>query len=170
MLEFVALSRRGKPIREEFGKRCGTIVCMRISLKILRTGGFAAAFGLCLAVCVHVRAQAAPRKVTREEAIELAFDAIDPESRKLPGLTLEKYKEEHFPDFYAFEAIWDNPDPDGSTVVDDFAVDPQTGDVWRRGVCRLQSTALAKSQAAIRKRIGLSDAEYQKLRRSGPTC
>ncbi len=143
---------------------------MRILWKILRTGGLAAAFWLCLGVCVNVRAQTATRKVTRDEAIELAFDAIDPESRKLPGLTLEKYKEEHFPEFYAFEAIWDNPDPDGSTVVDDLAVDPQTGDVWRRGVCRLQSTALAKSQAAIRKRIGLSDAEYQKLRRAGPTC
>ena len=120
--------------------------------------------------CAGIGAQSAPRKLTREEAQDLAFDALTAESRKLPGLALAKYKEDHFPDFYAFEAIWDNPDPDGSTVVDDFAVDPQTGDVWRRGVCRLQSTALAKSQAAIRKRIGLSDAEYQKLRRSGPTC
>jgi hypothetical protein len=99
----------------------------RISLKTLRrTWALGAAFWFCLCVCVHVCAQTAPRKVTREEAIELAFDSIDPESRKLPGLTLEKYKEEHFPDFYAFEAIWDNPDPDGSTVVD-LAVDPQTG-------------------------------------------
>jgi hypothetical protein len=140
-------------------------------LKTLRrTWALGASFWFCLCVCVHVCAQTAPRKVTREEAIELAFDSIDPESRKLPGLTLEKYKEEHFPDFYAFEAIWDNPDPDGSTVVDDLAVDPRTGDVWRRGVCRLQSPTLGKSQAAIRKRIGLSDAEYQKLRRAGPTC
>jgi hypothetical protein len=121
-------------------------------------------------VCANSIAQTTPRKITREEAQNLAVDALDPASRQLPGLTLEKYKEEHFPDFFAFEAIWDNPDPDGSTVVDDLAIDPQTADVWRRGACRIQTPALAKSQAALRKRIGLSDAEYQKLRRPGPTC
>lgn len=120
--------------------------------------------------CAGIGAQSAPRKLTREEAQDLAFDALTAESRKLPGLALAKYKEDHFPDFYAFEIIWDNPDPDGSTVVDDVAIDPATGDVWRRGVCRVQSPALAKSQAAVRKRIGLSDAEYQKLRRPGPPC
>lgn len=121
-------------------------------------------------LCASSIAQTTPRKITREEAQDLAVDALDPASRQLPGLTLEKYKEEHFPDFFAFEAIWDNPDPDGSTVVDDLAIDPQTADVWRRGACRIQTPALAKSQAALRKRIGLSDAAYQKLRRPGPAC
>lgn len=140
-------------------------------MKILRGTRNAIIVGMLSALtCAGIGAQSAPRKLTREEAQDLAFDALAAASRKLPGLVLEKYKEDHFPDFYAFEIIWDNPDPDGSTVVDDVAIDPATGDVWRRGVCRVQSPALAKSQAAVRKRIGLSDAEYQKLRRPGPAC
>jgi hypothetical protein len=115
-------------------------------------------------------AQNNPRKLTLEEAQGLAIDSLDAESQKLPGLALEKYKEDHFPDFFALEVIWDNPDPDGSTVLDDLAIDPQTADVWRRGACRLQTPTLAKSQAALRKRMGLSDEQYQKLRRPGPTC
>jgi hypothetical protein len=140
-------------------------------LKTLQRTWFVTAAGcLCALICINAAAQKAPRKLTLEEAQVLAIDALDTASRKLPGLTLGKYKEEHFPDFFSFEALWDNPDPDGSTVVDDLAVDPQTGDVWRRGACRLQSLTLTKSQIAIRKRIGLSDADYQRLRRQGPAC
>jgi hypothetical protein len=66
--------------------------------------------------------------------------------------------------------LWDNPIPDGSVVVDDLAVDPQTGDVWRRGACKLNSPSLKKAQAAVRKRLGLSDKEYKKLQHDGPDC
>jgi hypothetical protein len=125
---------------------------------------------LLFVLCGSLSAQKAPRKLTFEEAQGLAFDALDAKSRSLPGLSMGKYVDKNFPDYYAFEALWDNPIPDGSVVVDDIEVDPQTADVWRRGACRLNPPGLAKAQLAIRKKMGLSPKEYQKIRRDGPDC
>jgi hypothetical protein len=133
--------------------------------RVLTTVGF-----LCFFFILNAHAQKAPRKLTQTQARDLAVNALDEKSRNLPGLSLEPYVEKNVPDFFSFEALWDNPIPDGSVVVDDLAVDPQTGDVWRRGACKLNSPALKKAQAAVRKRLGLNDKDYKKLQHDGPDC
>ncbi len=89
---------------------------------------------------------------------------------KLPKFGLEHYKNDYFPDFCFFEASADHPGP-GSGVVGHYAVDRSTGDVWDGVVCReLRSPGLENLQRTVRKRIGLTEKEYRKLRRPGPMC
>ena len=125
---------------------------------------------LCVLAGTRSLAAAAPRKLTVDEARELASQALDQRQSKLPGLTFEPYDDKNFPDYLSFEVLWDNPVPDGSTVVVDLSVDPQTGDVFKRGGCSASSPALTKLQKAMRKRIGLSEQEYQKIRHTGSAC
>ena len=52
-----------------------------------------------------------------------------------------------------------------------YAVDRRTGDVWSAVFCeRIARRALSRLQAALRKRIGLTNAEYERLKRPGPLC
>jgi len=52
-----------------------------------------------------------------------------------------------------------------------YAVDRRTGDVWSSVICeRIARHALSRLQAALRKRIGLTNAEYERLKRPGPLC
>jgi hypothetical protein len=115
-------------------------------------------------------ASAEPRKLTVDEARELASTALEPRQAKLPGLTFQPYDDKSYPDFISFEILWDNPVPDGSIVVVDLSVDPQTGDVFKRGGCVATSPALVKLQKTMRKRIGLSEQDYQKVRHPGSPC
>ena len=125
---------------------------------------------LCVLVVTSSLAVAAPRKLTVDEARELASQALEPRQAKLPGLTFQPYDDKSFPDYFSFEVLWDNPVPDGPTVVIDLSVDPQTGDVFKRGGCIASSPALIKLQKTMRKRIGLSEQEYKSLRHPGSAC
>ena len=52
-----------------------------------------------------------------------------------------------------------------------YAVDRRTGDVWSSVFCeRIAGRALSRLQAALRKRIGVTNAEYERLKRPGPLC
>jgi hypothetical protein len=52
-----------------------------------------------------------------------------------------------------------------------YAVDRRTGDVWSAVFCnRIEKRALRRLQAALRKRIGLTNAEYERLKKPGPLC
>lgn len=125
---------------------------------------------LCVLLGSSSRAAAEPRKVTVDEARELASLALTPEEARRPGLTFEPYMDKNYPDFISFEVLWDNPVPDGPLVVDDLSVDPQTGDVWRRAGCSVKSAALVKMQKTLRKKMGLVEKDYAKLRHDGPVC
>ena len=90
-------------------------------------------------------------------------------STKLPGFGIENSQDSYFPEFYFFDALWNNPD--GSVVIGHFAVDPQTADVWDAVVCRrYHTTALSRLQRSMRQRIGLTNTRYNQIRRSGPMC
>ena len=109
------------------------------------------------------------RIVTIAEARELAIAAVAPATRRLPGFGADDFPEPYFPDYYFFELTWDNPR--GSVIVDHFAVDPRTGDVWSAILCwEIKSGSLKRLQREIRKRIGLTESEYRKVRRRGPMC
>ena len=71
---------------------------------------------------------------------------------------------------FAFSA-YGAANPNGSSTIGHFLVDPKTGDVWDGVVCQEYKTAaLAKLQISIRKKLGLTEAAYQKLKRQGPYC
>lgn len=140
------------------------MIRLRYSWALIAVGVFCALVGsTSLAV-------GASRKLTVDEARELASQALEPRQARLPGLTFQPYDDKNYPDFLSFEVLWDNPVPDGSIVVVDLSVDPQTGDVFKRGGCSATSPALTKLQKTMRKRIGLSEQEYQKIRHPGSAC
>lgn len=115
-------------------------------------------------------ASGAPRKVSPEEA-HLLVETISASYgwTKLPGFGLEEYTDSYFPEFYFFDATWDNLK--GSVNLDHFAVDVLTGDVWNAVVCREYSSKKLKAvQKAIREKMGLTDKQYRHIRRRGPMC
>lgn len=111
------------------------------------------------------------RRLTLLEARQLVYKAVEPQgATKLPRFGLDYYKDDHFRDFYFFEATADHPGP-GSGVLGHYGVDPRTGNVWDGVVCReLTSPSLRKLQQTVRTRIRLTEKEYRKLRRPGPMC
>lgn len=107
--------------------------------------------------------------LTVEEARELVKAAVPPEMASLPGLSLDYYSNPACPEFYFFAVLWSNPNPIGSNLSAHIAVNSRTGDVWDPFLTkRFESPKLKKLQELIRKRLGLSDAEYRKLREKQP--
>jgi hypothetical protein len=110
------------------------------------------------------------RTISAEEARHLVLEALPLKTRQLPKFGLDQYQDPHFPQFYFFTATWAGP-PNGSAVVGNYAVDSSTGDVWSAIQCEKEdSPALRKLQKEIRLQIGLSDFDYQKMKRQGPVC
>ena len=111
-----------------------------------------------------------PRPLTVEEARELAHAALPSLALRLPGLYLDSFSVPFYAEFYFFEIQW-NSTGDISPIVDHYAVDSKSGDVWNAVVCReLKTSELKKRQALLRKKIGLTHAQYGKIRRLGPEC
>jgi hypothetical protein len=123
---------------------------------------------LVLASMLHAQpSQSLPRTLTQDEAEKLAFMALSPQVKKLPGIMIDR--DSVTPEFYYFTALWANPD--GSAVAGHFAVRKTTGDVWSSVVCEeSKSRELRKLQKSMRGLIGLGEKEYRKLRRPGPMC
>ena len=132
-----------------------------------RTSGLALVWLMLAPISPHAAAQ---RHLSPAEANALVIKALEPAGIKgLRGFSVEQSAGARSDKFYVFEATWDNPG--GSVVFGAYAVDRVTGDVWDAVVCReFTSEALGKIQRAIRKRIGLSDKDYARLKRLGPMC
>lgn len=111
------------------------------------------------------------REITSEEAQDLLksflkhFDGLQKYDPVYPDGT-------RYPAYYFFEAMLGvPPGPVGALNVGYYAVDRQTGDVWNGTICeRITSSSLTKVQVALRRRIGLTDAEYKKIKKLGPLC
>src|SRR5574341_2590781 len=91
-------------------------------------------------------AQETPKQqsVALHEARKLVFLALPKLTANAPGFELDEYKDEYFPDFFFFEALWDNPNA-GSVVAGHYAVDRRTGEVWEPMSCaRITSAAIRK--------------------------
>ena len=98
------------------------------------------------------------------------LEAYIPDATKhLPGYGLDDFAGYDPGRFYFIEVNWDNPG--GSVVWGSFAVDKTTGDLWSAVICeKYSSRRIRAMQQEIRKRIGLSDAMYKQIKRSGPIC
>ncbi len=123
---------------------------------------------LVLILCVTGRS-APRRQITVNEAEDLVRALLKPDGwTKLRGFVLyQALFDAEFQGFYFIHAEWGKP----PVAIGHFAVERSTGDVWDWVKCgRFNSPALAEAQQALRKRIGLSDAEYQQVRKPGPFC
>jgi hypothetical protein len=112
------------------------------------------------------------RKITKAEAIELIRASLELPKGSFPGLSFEESGEDpYFPGYYEFQVLWASPPPT-SPNIGFFKVDPKTGDVWDGVVCReYKSKKLKALQKQLRKQIGLTNEEYQRLRpKYGPMC
>lgn len=109
------------------------------------------------------------KTVSLKQARELVSAALPSWALKLRNLAIDPYEDAYSPDFYYF-FVW-HPVPEGSGTVGQFAVDPMTGDVWNGVLCEEYTTAaLSRLQISVRKQLGLSDKDYRRLKRLGPTC
>ncbi len=107
---------------------------------------------------------------TAAELVRAALDGTKERPTKLPGFRLELMERPLDSTFYFFEVTWSSPTW-ASPLVGSYAVDPKTGDVWDGIVCRqFKGSKLEELQRAARRKIGLTDGEYRKLRRHGPMC
>jgi hypothetical protein len=109
------------------------------------------------------------REITYKEAHDLLAAFL-----KAPPYAVVKSGDMGYREFYFFMADMGSARGPGGVYVADlqyYAIDRRTGDVWSSIICeRIATPALTKLQMALRKRIGLTDAEYKGLRRPGPLC
>ena len=73
--------------------------------------------------------------------------------------------------FY-FSRPWHcTPVPNSSLHIGSWAVDPRTGDLYDASVCaEYRNAAVHSLQQQLRKRIGLSEGDYRKLKQRPPMC
>jgi hypothetical protein len=110
------------------------------------------------------------RDVTLEEASDLVYAHLESRGCTKSTCSVGQIHDTYFPGCYSFSATWNNH-PYGSPVLGYFKVDPRTGHVWNGVTWRsLTSPSLVRRQQAIRKRIGLSDKEYQRTPKNAPMC
>lgn len=128
---------------------------------------------LVLAATLCATAESAPqRAITVTEAQDLVRALLKPDGwTKLRGFVLyQALFDAEFQDFYFIHAEWDSPSG-RHAAIGHFAVERTTGDVWDWVKCgKFTSPSLTQAQQALRKRIGLTDADYQQIRKQGPFC
>lgn len=120
-----------------------------------------------------VTARSAPRRtITVAEAQDLVRALLRPDGwTKLRGFVLyQALFDAEFQDFYFIHAEWDSPSG-RHAAIGHYAVERSTGEVWDWVKCgRFTSPSLTGAQQALRKRIGLTDSEFQQIHKSGPFC
>jgi hypothetical protein len=126
----------------------------------------AVSFG-CASVSAGNGSKLDPKKrISVKQAEELVYEILQ-DPRHQHGL--EPYKPLS-PEFYGFEVVV--PNPGGSGVIGHFMVNPWNGDVWDDDdPCHLVETpTLSELQSEIRKRLGLSKAEFAAASALRPFC
>ncbi len=126
-----------------------------------RLGGTYTIFrGLLLGSILGQILGAGDRVLTIREAEQLARAALRPETKRLPGLSLEPDRNPRR--CVTFDVLWSNPGP-GSVHSQFLTVDLQTAEVWSPTVWRRVTTpALRTAQRSLRTRLHISDAEIKR--------
>jgi len=118
----------------------------------------------------HACASDTPARLSNSDVKALAYRALKPEAAKLPHLGFE-LDSERDPRFNYVTVTWAGT-PAGSVIVDNFAVDELTGDVWSATSSCLEKVNpdLRVLQSQLRKKLRISPRRYEQLRNSGPLC
>lgn len=116
-------------------------------------------------------ADRSPRAITITEARALVLASLSPNQRQFPRLGADQYDDPNNSKFLFFTVTREGP-PNASVVVGNYAVDPQTGDVFSAtiGCDEQKNKNLTALQTRIRARLRLSRTEYQRLKTKGPLC
>jgi hypothetical protein len=139
---------------------------------------------------IYVRAETPSRAVdhsdhasteAREVTYEEAHDLLTAFLKVSPGAVVKSGGDMGYKEFYFFMAdmgsVPGRPcarQGQKGVYVGNFqyyAVDRRTCDVWSAVFCRrIARRKLSRLQAALRRRIGLTNAQYERLKRPGPLC
>ena len=115
------------------------------------------------------KAESRLRKITVEDGRELVSILLQPTGCTKDKCTFSRIENAYFPQFYFYYVTW--PNPVGSPHIGTWAVDPATADVWDADACiEYRSATLTKFQALLRKRIGLTERAYMRLKQRPPMC
>ena len=97
--------------------------------------------------------------------------SLSDEQRRLPKVEAEQFDAPYVSKFLFFTVIWEGT-PKGSVVVGNYAVDPDTGDVFSAVIdCyEEKNKRLQILQKKIRATLHLSESDYQRLKTKGPLC
>jgi len=108
--------------------------------------------------------------ISADEARYLVRADLASFAKKTSQLSIQRGSDDYAFGLYFF-SVYGPRNPAGSSTIGHFLVDPKTGDVFDGVVCKeYKAPTLAKLQNSIRKRIGLSRADYLKLKRPIPMC
>lgn len=106
------------------------------------------------------------RRIEMAEASKLVYEGIKLHN---PDATITNVANPYDRDFMYFQGLW--PNPVGSPVIGNFAVNPWTGDVWDVGGCdRVSLPSIRRQQEGIRKRFQITKKEYARLQAKKPLC
>ena len=107
--------------------------------------------------------------ISREESRDLVYALLEPSGCTRRTCDIETLQDEYFPQLFLFEGLWSNPT--GSPHIGAWAVDPKTADLWDANVCvEYRPTRVTVLQQRLRRRIGLTDEQYKKLKKQPPMC
>jgi hypothetical protein len=109
--------------------------------------------------------------ITSDQAMALVMASLTAQQRRLPRLGAEPSSPQGPSRFLFFEVTWEGT-PNGSVVVDNYAVDPYTGDVFSSVMScyEVKNKRLEALQAQVRATLHLTQAKYKKLKTNGPLC
>lgn len=135
---------------------------MKIILCAILSAGFTGA--------IHA-GDAEGRKITQSQVNILAKAALLAKEASLPGI--EVVPESNAGSRYEYVTVtWRGPPNGGSVVVESFAIDLYTGDVFSStSSCdEKKNNNLSHLQKKIRAQLHLSPESYRKLKTKGPMC
>jgi hypothetical protein len=126
---------------------------------------------LCVCGALAQSSEHHERKITSDQAKALALAALTPAQKHLPGLETVRYQSRHSSRFVFYTVVWLG-EQNGSVVVENFAVDSRTGDVWSASAScdEMNNPELSKLQSEVRVELGLSGTKYKSLKTHGPLC
>lgn len=118
-------------------------------------------------------AWATPRPLTISEArylVVVALDSYAPRAHRLPGFGIDYFADPFFWGFMNFSATWSGV-PGGGSTIDNIDVNMRTADVMEATICKpITSPRVRRLQRRLRRKIGLSAADYKKFKLIGPYC
>jgi len=109
--------------------------------------------------------------LTNADVKALAYQALTRSQQRLPQLSIEINPRRAGSRYTYVTAYWRGL-PKGSAVVDNFAVDQLTGDVWSAATScsEKKNPGLHKMQVRLRRKMDMSLREYRHLKTRGPLC
>lgn len=124
---------------------------------------------LAIILALATAAQSKVRSITESQARELVLTLLQSGgyNTSTGNFELDELHDPSFPDLILFEARVNNLER--FDAAGEYVVDPRTADVQEMNTC-VSPTApiVVKFQAQLRKSIGLSISEYQKIKKRRP--